>query len=118
MQIDGLKFVILASADVDRSVAFYRDRLNLTLTARFAEFAFFDCGGVTLALSGELARGSPESGHATEIVFGVPSVTAAFDDLSANGIEFVNEPRSVNGPSWAVNLVDPDGHLLSLYGNA
>ncbi|HTA38631.1 MAG TPA: VOC family protein [Candidatus Acidoferrales bacterium] len=117
MQIDGLRFVMLASEDIERSVAFYRDRLCLPLTARFEDFAFFDCDGTTLALSGALARGTPKSGTASEIVFGVPSVTAAFDELRAAGIDFANEPRAVNGNAWAVNLHDPDGHLLSFYGN-
>ena len=118
MEIRGLKFVMLASADVERSVAFYRDRLNLSLSARFDDFAFFDCGGVTLALSGELAKGKPEHGTSSELVLGVDSVTAAFEELRASGIEFLNEPRAVNGRDWAVNFTDPDGHLLSFYGHA
>jgi len=109
---------MLASAGLERSVEFYRDRLGLSLTARFEDFAFFDCDGITLALSGQLARGEPESGTATEIVFGVPSVKAAFDELRASGVEFVNTPRAVNDGAWAVNLRDPDGHLLSFYGDA
>jgi catechol 2,3-dioxygenase-like lactoylglutathione lyase family enzyme len=117
MQIDALRFVMLASEDIERSIAFYRDRLRLPLTARFEDFAFFDCYGTTLALSGALARGAPKSGTATEIVFGVPSVKTAFDELRAEGIAFVNEPRAVNAGAWAVNLHDPDGHLLSFYGN-
>ena len=117
MQINGLRFIMLASTDIERSIAFYRDRLSLALTARFEDFAFFDCGGTTLALSGALARGAAKSGTSLEIVFGVPSVKAAFDELRATGIEFVNEPRAVNASAWAVNLNDPDGHLLSFYGD-
>ncbi len=108
---------MLASAGLERSVEFYRDRLGLSLTVRFEDFAFFDCDGITLALSGQLARGAPESGTATEIVFGVPSVKAAFDELRTSGVEFVNTPRPVNDEAWAVNLRDPDGHLLSFYGD-
>lgn len=118
MQTNGLKFVMLASRDVDGSVTFYRDRLKLPLTSRFEEFAFFGCGEVTLALSGALARGEAASGTATEIVFGVPSVREAYDELRADGIAFINEPRMVNANAWAVNLLDPDGHLLSFYGDA
>lgn len=117
--ITGLKFVMLASKDLDRSVAFYRNRLNLPLTARFDDFAFFDCDGVTLALSGELAKGRPEvAGTSSEVVFGVPSVKSAFEELRGTGVEFINEPRAVNEAAWAVNFRDPDGHLLSFYGDA
>ncbi len=117
MNVGGLKFVMLASRDVDRSIGFYRDHLQLPLTSRFEDFAFFDCGGVTLALSGDLARGTPQSGTAVEIVFAVPSVRAAYDELRGAGLEFVNEPRPVNDRAWAVNINDPDGHLLSFYGD-
>jgi methylmalonyl-CoA/ethylmalonyl-CoA epimerase len=117
MKVDGLKFVMLASRNVDRSVEFYRDLLQLPLTSRFEDFAFFDGGSVTLALSGDLARGTPQSGTAVEIVFGVSSVRAAYDELRAAGLEFVNEPRPVNDRAWAVNVHDPDGHLLSFYGS-
>jgi len=118
MQIQGLSFLMLPSSDVEKSVVFYRDLLGLTLTNRFEDFAFFDCGrtGTTLALSGDLARGTPKSGTATEIVFAVPSVTAAYEELRGRDVEFVNEPRVVNADAWAVNLTDPDGHLLSFYG--
>lgn len=118
MKIDGLKLVMLASRDLDASVAFYRDRLGLPLASRFENFAFFDCGGVTLALSGTLAQGASSPGTATEIVFGVPSVGAAYDEQRAAGTAFINEPRLVNPNAWAVNLRDPDGHLLSFYGDA
>jgi predicted enzyme related to lactoylglutathione lyase len=117
MEISGLKFVMLASNDVDRSVAFYRDQLNLPLTRRFEDFAFFDCERVTLVLSGQLAKRAPGNTTSTEVVFGVASVKAAFDELRASGVAFINEPRAVNDLAWAVNLSDPDGHLLSLYGN-
>lgn len=104
---------MLAVRDVDRAATFYRDDLGLTMTARFEQFAFFDTGEATLALTSELAGEGESRGH--ECVFAVASVEQAFAALRGR-IEFLNEPRPVNGPNWAVNLRDPDGHLLSLYG--
>ncbi len=117
MQIDALKFVMLASRDVKQSVGFYRDRLGLPLTSQFEDFAFFDCGSLTLVLSGDLGRGTPQSGTAVEIVFSVPSVRAAYDELRVAGLEFVNAPRPVTDGGWAATFNDPDGHLLSFYGD-
>lgn len=115
MVTSGLSFVLLGAADVDRSAAFYRDRLGLTLTARFEDFAFLDSGTVTLALSGELARRGDTVREGVELVFGVESVTKTYEALKG-AVAFVNEPRQVNGTNWAVNFNDLDGHALSLYG--
>jgi catechol 2,3-dioxygenase-like lactoylglutathione lyase family enzyme len=92
MKISGIRFIMIASTDLAASVAFYRDTLQLPLAARFENFAFFDDNGVTLALSGDLAQNGFAPGTSSEIVFGVDGVPA-------------------------VNLRDPDGHLLSLYGD-
>ncbi|HYL26879.1 MAG TPA: VOC family protein [Candidatus Nitrosotalea sp.] len=116
MQTKGLAYVMLGAADVDRSAAFYRERLGLTLSARFEDFAFLDAGTVTLALSGELARREGVEGREPlELVFSVESVTAAYDALKTT-VSFDNEPRPVNDQNWAVNFSDPDGHSLSFYG--
>jgi len=115
MHIKNLAFVMLGAADVDRSVAFYRDGLGLTLSGRFEDFAFLDTGSVTLVLTGELARSGSASEEGCEVVFAVESVRAAYEALK-DRIAFANEPRLVNPQNWAVNFRDPDGHLLSLYG--
>ncbi len=109
-----LSHVMLGASDVDRSASFYRDVLGLTMTARFEDFAFFDAGGITLALNGELAAPG-DAPAACELVFSVPSVGIAYAELKER-IAFLNEPRVVNGENWAVNFRDPDGHLLSFYG--
>jgi catechol 2,3-dioxygenase-like lactoylglutathione lyase family enzyme len=111
---------MLGSADVDRSVEFYRDVLGLALSGRFEDFAFFRShdgvqGETQLAISGELGRRATE-GNGVEVVFGAKSVVETHAQLSARGVQFVNEPRPVNDANWAVSFRDPDGHLLSLYG--
>lgn len=111
--LEGLSFVMLAVRDVDGAATFYRDLLGLTMTARFEEFAFFDTGQATLALTSELGGGGEPRGN--ECVFAVSSVEKAHAALK-DRVEFLNEPHPVNDPNWAVNFRDHDGHLLSLYG--
>jgi catechol 2,3-dioxygenase-like lactoylglutathione lyase family enzyme len=111
--LESLSFVMLAVRDVDRAATFYRDTLGLTMTARFEDFAFFDTGEATLALTSELGGGGESRGD--ECVFAVSSVEKVFAALMSR-IDFLNEPRPVNDLNWAVNFRDPDGHLLSLYG--
>ena len=107
---------MLGVADVEKSVTFYRDRLGMRMTAQFEGFAFFDGAGVTLALNSGLAKAIGKGPGDTEIVFSVEHVSAAYDALSAAGVNFRNEPRAVAGTNWAANFADPDGHALSIFG--
>lgn len=113
--IEGrLAFIMLGSSDLERSIAFYSELLGFRLSGRFGDFAFFQTGETTLALSAELAApGTSPASH--EYVIGVDSVRGAHAALE-DRIAFLNEPRVVNGENWAVNFRDPDGHLLSFYG--
>ena len=89
--------VMLGTTDLPRSLAFYRDTLGLAVQFEMPRFVFLNAGG-------------------TEIVFGVADVTAAHEALRARGVEFLNAPRNVTGDQWAANFLDPDGHLLSVFG--
>jgi methylmalonyl-CoA/ethylmalonyl-CoA epimerase len=112
--------VMLGVRDFARSVAFYREKLGLTLQFEIPGFAFFDAGGVTLCLSKPLARALAESSSkvagATEVVFAVEDVQSAYNSLLAKGIVFFREPHNVTASQWAANFEDPDGHNLSIFG--
>ncbi len=108
--------VMLGVSNIERSTAFYRDQLGLPLLGVHGGLAFFNGGGVTLMLSTELAKAAPGIAGATEVVFAVDSVQAAYDALLARGVVFLREPRQVTPSDWAANFKDPDGHLLSVFG--
>lgn len=117
MKIEGLRYVMLASTDIERSVGFYRDQLGLPVQHQREGFAYFDCGNATLVLTTLLRNRLHEGGqYPTEVVLGVPSVTAAYDELSARGVAFIKPPGQVNEELWATNCKDPDGHLVSICG--
>jgi len=117
LKLHKIGVVMLGVQDLGRAVAFYRDQLGLPLQQEFAgEFAFFNAGGVTLALSVPLSKNSPQMVGATEVVFSVDGVREAYEALRARGVAFLREPRVVNPPMWAANFTDPDGHRLSIFG--
>jgi catechol 2,3-dioxygenase-like lactoylglutathione lyase family enzyme len=118
---------ILAVADVEASVGFYRDWLGFELEASYDDPPY-----ATLALAG--ARLSlAEQGHAAEDRPGVMMVApedrsrlqvvpvlevtdcqASYEELRAAGVEFLAEPFS---PPWGgarCFAVDPDGYLVEL----
>jgi hypothetical protein len=84
---------------------------------QFEGFAFLDTGATTVVLTTDLGkRIGLGTTFASEIVFGVPSVQAAYRELLAEKVEFIKTPSAVNANSWAVTCSDPDGHLVTCYG--
>lgn len=51
VKVSGLDHATLAMSDLDRSLAFYRDLLGMTLRARWAEGTDLEAGGLWLCLS-------------------------------------------------------------------
>jgi catechol 2,3-dioxygenase-like lactoylglutathione lyase family enzyme len=115
-RLEKIGVVMLDVANLTRSVTFYRHQLGLALQQQFETFAFFAGGGVTLVLRETRAFPGGSGPGATEVVFSVADVRAAYEALRAQGVVFANEPRVVSGPMWGANFSDPDGHRLSLFG--
>jgi predicted enzyme related to lactoylglutathione lyase len=49
-------------------------------------------------------------------VFSVEDVRASYEALKNQGVSFQREPVPITGPMWAAHILDPDGHLLSIFG--
>ena len=115
--------VILRVSDLDRSTAFYRDRVGLKLQSLNEEFAVFDAGGMILMLE-HLPKppSSPSAGLAafTEIVLESADVLGTHAAMQARGVQFKREPRVVTSDAarvmYATDFRDPDGHVLSIAG--
>ena len=115
MNLTKIGVVMLGVRDLVNSVAFYRDKLGMTVQQQIPGFAFLDGGGVTLALSEAIAKASEHMVGATEVVFKVEGVRSAYESLTERGVRFLNEPRVVAGEMWAANFTDPDGHRLRVF---
>jgi catechol 2,3-dioxygenase-like lactoylglutathione lyase family enzyme len=108
--------LMLGVTDMGRSLAFYRDKLGLSVRGAAGEFAFLDAGGVMLALRRSAELGSPPAEEWVEVVFSVEDIASAFGALRARGVEFRREPRLVTDGQHAADFRDPDGHVLSIFG--
>jgi lactoylglutathione lyase len=119
--IQGLYEAHLTVGDLERSIAFYRDVLGLTLAHRVPErrAAFFWVGARERGMLGLWEIGSSPIRARLHISFaaGLDDVAAAVDRLRAAGIE----PRAENRaepvvfawmPAASVFFDDPDGHSL------
>ena len=118
---------ILAVADVDRSVAFYRDRIGFDVEALYDDppYATLTLAGARLSLAeqGHPAEDRPgvamtapgDRGRANVVlVVEVDDARAEHERLAANGVQFLAEPYE---PPWGgcrFFCVDPDGYLVEI----
>jgi len=109
-------FILLGVSNLDRSAAFYRDRLGLPVQSESGGFVFLDAGGLSLGLSKVLGATRKPTAGAVELVFRVDAVQAMHEALEERGVTFTQAPRQVTAAEWAANFTDPDGHYLSIFG--
>jgi len=111
-----LGHVMVGVSNIQRSLAFYRDVMDLDVTLEQPGFAFLNAGGgVDLVLSEAHGALYPLVGS-MELSFSVSDIMVAFTELRKRGVNFMTEPRLVTATQWAANFTDPDGHLLSVVG--
>lgn len=121
-----LTHVRLLVRDFPRCFRFYRDVLGFPVEwgeeqGHYADFragdallALFDAGEMAEAI-GVIATGTRGQDRAV-LIFQVVSVDQAFQELSAQGVDFLTRPT--DQPSWGIrvaHLRDPEGNLLELY---
>jgi catechol 2,3-dioxygenase-like lactoylglutathione lyase family enzyme len=115
-KVPAISMIMLGVRDIEKAVRFYRDQLGLAIKHQFPGFAMFDSGTVTLVLSEDRAKNAASVAGATEVIFSVEDVRAGAEALQKQGVEFSHAPHQINGPMWAANFPDPDGHMLTLFG--
>ena len=112
---------ILLSTDMAASKHFYQDTLGLPLLDETEERMVFKCGGDTRLIISRSTVGTSDT--QTQMVWRVPDIHAALDDLRARGvrIEEYSEPDPVTtdgiadmGHSWAAWFIDPSGNVVSV----
>jgi catechol 2,3-dioxygenase-like lactoylglutathione lyase family enzyme len=102
--------------DLQRAIAFYRDKLGLPLLFTAGNLAFFDCGGVRLMLG---PAETPELDHPSSILyFRVPDINAAHQRLVDQGVRIEAPPRLIapmpTHNLWMSGFRDSEGNILEL----
>jgi catechol 2,3-dioxygenase-like lactoylglutathione lyase family enzyme len=119
--------VILAVADVERSVAFYRDAVGAEVEALYDDppYATLTIAGARLSLAEqghpaedrpgvELAAPADASRADAVLVVEVDDARGEHERLAARGVRFLAEPYE---PPWGgcrFFCVDPDGYLVEI----
>ena len=109
------------TTDVDRTMAFYRDRLGFKVDMHNpGKFAALEHDDLTLYLSapgagsGGRAGGHPQPGGWNRIMFVTDELDPLIERLTKAGAEFRGE-ISAAGAGRARLLVDPSGNLVELF---
>jgi methylmalonyl-CoA/ethylmalonyl-CoA epimerase len=115
-QLSQIGQIALPVADLERAVAFYKDKLGMNHLFSVPNMAFFDCGGIRLML------GLPEQGEANRsgsiIYFKVADIQTAYQTLSGRGVHFEDSPHLIarmdSYDLWMAFFRDSENNLLSI----
>ena len=109
--------IILRTEDVDRSTAFWAERVGLTITNQIPGYTFLDGGPISVVLS---AIDSVTDESLTEVVFGSEDVRESYRALAERGVPFEGKLRTIMSNDGrdllGANFRDPDGHYGTLTG--
>jgi catechol 2,3-dioxygenase-like lactoylglutathione lyase family enzyme len=108
--------IALTVHDLDRAVAFYRDKLGMAFLFQFPGLAFFDCAGVRLMLS---TPERPEFDHPGSIIYyKVDDLPTAYQTLCDRGVAFEDAPHLIatmpDHELWMAFFKDGEGNTLGL----
>ena len=120
--------VCIVVADIERSIAFYTEKLGFQLRRRAESFADFQGAGIILAAwegehlqqhTGAKAQpGNVKTPHQVCIAIEVASpseVDGLYEELQQQAVPFVAEPRDYPWNARCAYFTDPDGTLWELY---
>ena len=110
------------TTDWDRSVAFYRDQVELGL--KFADesmgWAEFDLGGPSLGIE-RVDGDDPETrnlvGRFIGISIAIPDMDQTYATLKERGVEFLSAPERQPWGGVLAHFKDPDDNVLTLLGS-
>lgn len=115
--LSEIRQVAVNAHDIDRAVAFYRDKLGMKhLFSVPPSMAFFDCNGIMLMLS---LPETEEFDHPSSVIyFGVENIHDATKTMTERGVVFREQPAFVadmgNYELWMSFFSDSEGNLLAL----
>lgn len=125
--IDHINAYVLSVRDLDKSIAFYRDKLGFKLKDKMDDFAYLVFGssgpGVGLVSVGSAAKMiSPETnvhltgGRANWNYFAVfvEDVDKEYEDLRTKGVHFLKTPTTHEWGQRIAYFEDPDGNVWEI----
>jgi methylmalonyl-CoA/ethylmalonyl-CoA epimerase len=115
VKISQIGQVAIPVQDLDRAVAFYRDRLGIPFLFQFPGLAFFQCGEVRLMLSPPEGPNTPTK--ASVLYYKVDNLTNTYQALMEQGVKGVDAPHLIakmpDHDLWMAFIEDTEGNILA-----
>ena len=112
MSFKRLGALILLVSDMDKSIKFYRDVLELPIKNTSSEWVEFFSSGTVLALHPSKSK-SRTKNSGVLVGFMVGDLEPVAKKLKDKKVEFFKEPKEESFGKHAI-IADPDGHLISI----
>jgi len=112
MSFKRLGAVILLVSDMDKSIKFYRDVLELPIKNTSSEWVEFFSSGTVLALHPSKSKSRTKNSRVL-VGFMVSDLEPVAKKLKDKKVEFFKEPKEESFGKHAI-IEDPDGHLISI----
>lgn len=108
--------IAINAHDLERAIAFYRDKLGMKHLFTVPKMSFFDAGGIMLMLG---LPEKPEFDHPSSVIyFNVDDIHKATQTLMERGVEFRERPVFVADMGthdlWLAFFSDSENNLLAL----
>ncbi|MER5174738.1 MAG: VOC family protein [Candidatus Nitrosocosmicus sp.] len=113
MSFRKLSAVILLVSDMNRSVQFYKEVLNIPLKKRSDEWTEFFNKETVLALHPAKRKEKLKSGQHILIGLSASDFDQTIKNLQEKEVVFFKKPREEGFGKHAI-IEDPDGHLISI----
>ena len=107
-----LAYAIKFVADMDKAIAFYKDKLGLNLKSQSPDWTEFDTGTTLLALHIASKENPPGS---VRLGFNTGEIDRVHSSLAAQGVKFTRPPEPLHGIKLAAFL-DSENSECSLSG--
>jgi lactoylglutathione lyase len=104
--------IILLVSDMEKSIKFYRDVLELPVKNTSAEWVEFFSSGTVLALHPSKNKERTRNSGVL-IGFMVSNLESVAKKLKEKNVEFFKQPKEESFGKHAI-IMDPDGHLISI----
>ena len=112
MSFKRLGAVILLVSDMDKSIKFYRDVLELPIKNTSSEWVEFFSSGTVLALHPSKIKIITKNSGVL-VCFMLSDLELVAKKLKDKKVEFFKEPKEESFGKHAI-IADPDGHLISI----
>ncbi|MNK75073.1 Metallothiol transferase FosB 2 [compost metagenome] len=117
MRVSGINHICFSVSCLDSSIKFYRDVLDARILVKGRKLAYFDLGGVWVALNEEDVDRSNQQRTYTHIAFTIDEddyeeILSRFEE---NKVQILSSRDRDEKDKRSIYFLDPDGHMFEFH---